>query len=125
MSKMRILHFLLSLTGITIATGRNSVIGIVKDNTTWFLSNLSVRPAKTAFLEYHVQYPYDDSRPRPIITFHYNGQDSPNLETLCERDLYGQLRNEDLAVPLNETYREKFFCYHDSKSWYCRGKTKI
>ena len=30
--------------------GRNSVSGIITDNTTWFLSNLSVRPAMTASL---------------------------------------------------------------------------
>ena len=79
----------------------------------------------TASLEYHVQYPVDDSRPRPIITFYYNGQDSLNFIAKCERDLYGQLRNEDLAVPLNEPYRDKFFCYHDSETWHCIGKTKI
>ena len=124
---MRTLYFLLLLaTGtVEIVAGKNSVFGTIKNNTTWFLSNLSVRPALTASLEYHVQYPYVEGRARPVITFYYNGQDSPNLETLCETDLYGQLRNEDLAVPLNEVYRQIFICYHDSEYWYCKGKTRI
>ena len=124
---MRTLYFLLLLaTGtVEIVAGKNSVFGTIKNNTTWFLSNLSVRPAMRASLEYHVQYPDVEGRARPVITFYYNGQDSPNLETLCETDLYGQLRNEDLAVPLNEVYRQKFICYHDSEYWYCKGKTKI
>ena len=124
---MRTLYFLLLLvTGtVEIVAGKNSVFGTIKNNTTWFLSNLSVRPAMTASLEYHVQYPDVEGRARPVITFYYNGQDSPNLETLCETDLYGQLRNEDLAVPLNEVYRQKFICYHDSEYWYCKGKTRI
>ena len=116
---------LLTVMAVSVVTGINSVIGTIKNSTTWFLSNLSVRPAKTASLEYHVQYPYDESRNRPIITFYYNGQDSPNLRAHCIKDLYGQLRNEDLAVPLNEVYRQKFICYHDSKSWNCSGKTTI
>ena len=116
---------LLTTTTVTIVTGTNSVVGTIKGNTTWFLSNLSRVPAKMASLEYHVQYPYEEGRTRPIITFYYNGQNSPNLVTKCARDMYGQLRNEDLAVPLNEVYRDKFICYYDSESWYCSGKTKI
>ena len=124
---MRTLYFLFLLaTGtVEIVAGKNSVFGTIKNNTTWFLSNLSVRPAMTASLEYHVQYPDVEGCARPVITFYYNGQDSPNLETLCETDLYGQLRNEDLAVPLNEDYREKFICYTNSSTWHCKGKTKI
>ena len=37
--------------------GRNSVSGIITDNTTWFLSNLSVVPAKTASIVYNIRYP--------------------------------------------------------------------
>ena len=124
---MKALYFLLQLATVAITTvaGKNSVFGTIKNDTTWFFSNLSVRPAMTASLEYSVQYPYDESRDRPIITFYYNGQNSPNMGAKCERDLYGQLRNEDLAVPLNEVYRQKFICYHDSEYWYCKGKTKI
>ena len=122
---MRILYFLLLLTTTTIVAAKNSVFGTIKNDTTWFLSNLSVRPAMTASLEYHVQYPYIEGRARPIVTFYYNGQESPNFEEKCERDLYGQLRNGDLAVPLNEVYRQKFICHHDSNSWYCSGKTRI
>ena len=103
----------------------HSVVGIITDNTTWFLSNLSVCPAMTASLEYHVQYPYAEGRSRPIITFYYNGQKFPNLMSHCETDLYGQLRNEDLAVPLDKLYRDKFSCYHDSETWYCSGRTRI
>ena len=108
-----------------ITTGTNSVVGTIKDNRTWFLSNLSVRPAMTASLEYHVQYPYIEGRSRPIINFYYNGQNSPNLKTLCESAFYGQLQNGDLAVPLNEFYREKFICYREAGIWYCSGKTRI
>ena len=120
---MKTLYFLLLLaTGtVTIAAGENSVFGTIDHDTTWFLSNMSVRPAMTASLEYHVQYPYVEGRARPIITY-YNGQDSPNLEAKCKRDLHGQLRNEDLAVSLNQFYREKFICYKDSSIWHCRGK---
>ena len=124
---MRTSYFvlLLATVTVTIVAGRNSVFGTIQNDTTWFLSKMSVRPAMTASLEYHVQYPYVEGRARPIITFYYNGQNSPNLKTLCETDLYGQLRNEDLAVPLNEVYRQKFICYHDSETWYCSGKTRI
>ena len=124
---MKTLHFLLLLATVTltIVAGENSVIGTINDNTTWFLSNLSVHPAMTASLEYHVQYPDVEGRSRPMITFYYNGQDSPNLEAKCRRDLTGQLRNEDLVVPLNQEYREKFICYKDANIWYCSGKTKI
>ena len=38
---------------------------------------------------------------------------------------YGQLQNGDLAVPLNEVYREKFICYREAGIWYCKGKTRI
>ena len=119
------LYFLLLLTTTTIVAGKNSVVGTIQNDTTWFLSNLSVRPAITASLEYQVRYPYNESRDRPIITFYYNGQDSPNFRAKCEKDLYGQLRNEDLAVPLNEVYRQKFICYHNNETWHCSGKTKI
>ena len=116
---------LLTLLAVTLVSGTNSVIGTIKDNTTWFLSNLSACPAKTASLEYHVQYPYVPSTPTPSITFYYNGQDSPNFETHCTTDFYGQLRNEDLAVPLHEPYRGKFFCYRANETWHCSGKTEI
>ena len=124
---MRKWYFLLlwATVTVTVAEGKNSVFGTIQNDTTWFLSNLSIYPAMTASLEYNIQYPYDASRDRPIITFYYNGQNSPNMEAKCERDLYGQLRNEDLAVPLNEVYRQKFICYHDSEYWHCSGKTKI
>ena len=124
---MRTLYLLLLLTTVTvtIVAGKNSVFGTIKNDTTWFHSNLSVRPAMTASLEYHVQYPDVPGRARPIITFYYKGQNSPNFASHCETDLYGQLRNEDLAVPLNEVYREKFICYHDSEYWHCSGKTRI
>ena len=114
-----------TITTVTIVTATNSVVGTIKDNTTWFLSNLSRVPAKTASLEYHVQYPYEPSKPTPSIIFYYNGQDSPNFETHCTTDFFGQLRNEDLAVPLHEPYRGKFFYYHDNKNWHCSGKTTI
>ena len=35
------------------------------------------------------------------------------------------MRNEDLAVPLHEPYRRKFFCYRANETWHCSGKTKI
>ena len=120
-----LLLFLVAMVSSRDGVLCHSVVGIITDNTTWFLSNLSVRPAMTASLEYHVQYPYVDGRSRPIITFYYNGQNSPNLHSHCETDMYGQLRNEDLAVPLDKVYREKFFCYHDYETWYCSGKTRI
>ena len=103
----------------------HSVFGDVTDNVTWFHSNLSVRPAMTASLEYSVQYPDVEGRARPIITFYYNGQNSPNFDSQCETDLYGQLRNEDLAVPLKTEYRDKFSCYKEDGFTKCQGKTKI
>ena len=90
------------LTFVCKSVSSHSVIGVITDNITWFHTDLSVVLAMTATLEYHIQYPYVPNRARPIITFYYNGQDSPNLLTHCETDMYGQLFNDDLAVPLNE-----------------------
>ena len=105
--------------------GRNSMSGIIS-NTTWFLSNLSVRPAMSASLEYHVRYSYDESSDRPIITFYYNGQNSPNLQDKCNSEMHGQLYNKDLAVPLYHRYREKFWCnYKDGGIMDCYGRIKI
>ena len=124
MERFLVLFLFVVLPPSSVVLG-HSEVGIITDNTTWFLSTMSVRPAMTASLEYHVQYPYVEGRARPIITFYYNGQNSPNLISHCETDLYGQLRNEDLAVPLNKVYREKFVCYHDYETWYCSGRTRI
>ena len=125
MEKSLAVSLIIAFCSTSVAS--RSVIGTIQENTTWFLSNLSVRPAMTASLEYHVQYPVVEGRSRPIITFYYNGQNSPNLLTHCETDMYGQLRNEDLAVPLNEDYRHKFNCKQDkNKTYYhCWGKTEI
>ena len=105
--------------------GRNSVSGIITDNTIWFLSNLSVRPAMTASLEYHVQFQDAPYGHRPIITFYYNGQDSPNLRHKCNSEMHGQLFNKDLAVQLNGKHREKFWCNHKGGMKVCHGRTKI
>ena len=105
--------------------GRNSVSGIITNNTTWFLSNLSVRPAITASLEYSIQYLDVEGRARPIITFYYNGQDSPNLQQRCNAEMHGQLFNKDLAVPLNWRHREKFWCNRKGGMKVCHGRTKI
>ena len=120
-----VLWISLTLAFHAVVSCAHSVFGDVKDNITWFHSNLSVRPAMTASLEYHVQYPYVEGRSRPIITFYYNGQNSPNFDSQCETDLYGQLRNEDLAVPLKTEYRDKFSCYKEDGFMKCQGKTKI
>ena len=119
------ISILLVVTLTTTRVSSKSVFGTIKENITWFHTNLSVVPAMTATLKYHIEYPFVLNRPRPIITFYYNGQDSPNFDSQCETDLYGQLRNEDLAVPLNKLYREKFFCYKENNHWICSGKTKI
>ena len=118
--------------------GRNSVSGIITDNTTWFLSNLSVRPAMTASIQYHIQYQYQDYQYHryyegryevfenpPIITLYYKGQDSPNLRHKCNSEMHGQLFNKDLAVPLNGKHREKFWCNHKGGMKVCHGRTKI
>ena len=123
---MRTLYFLLLLTTITvtIVARENSVFGTIDHDTTWFLSNLSVCPAMMASLEYDVQYP-DVEQNHPIITFYYNGQNSPNFDSQCQTDLNGQLRNKDLAVPLKTEYRDKFSCYKEDGFMKCQGKTKI
>ena len=102
-----------------------TVTGGIEEDTTWFLSNLSVRPAMSASIEYHVQYPDVKGRARPIITFYYNGQDSPNLHAECNSEMHGQLSNKDLAIPLCVRYTEKFWC--NRKGWMkvCHGRTKI
>ena len=104
--------------------------GIITDNTTWFLSDLSVRSAMTASIEYHIRYQcprceYEILENPPIITFYYNGQDSPNLRDKCNSEVHGQLFNEDLAVPLRGRYREKFWCNDKKGMKVCRGRTKI
>ena len=123
MDKLWFLLLVLTLTTTNVSS--HSVFGTIQENITWFHTNLSVVPAMTATLEYHIQYPDVPDRARPIITFYYNGQDSPNLSSHCETDLFGQLRNEDLAVPLSKVYRTKFICYKGNQTWYCYGKTTI
>ena len=113
--------------------GRNSVSGIITDNTKWFHGNLSVRPAMTASIEYHVllQWPrstlwYEILENSPIITFYYNGQNCPNLRHKCNSDMHGQLFNKDLAVPLIGRHREKFWCnYENGGIRDCHGRTEI
>ena len=118
--------------------GKNTVTGAIEEDTTWFLSNLSVRPARTASIEYHIQYQYQDYQYHryyegryevfenpPIITFYYNGQDSPNLRHKCNSEMHGQLFNKDLAVPLSGKHREKFWCNHKGGMKVCHGRTKI
>ena len=58
---------LLTTVAVTTVAGKNSVLGTIDHDTTWFLSNLSVCPAMMASLEYHVQYPYVE-RNHPFIT---------------------------------------------------------
>ena len=48
---------LLATVAVTTVAGKNSVFGTIKNDTTWFLSNLSVRPAMTASLEYQRSVP--------------------------------------------------------------------
>ena len=119
-----------------IVQGRNSVKGTIEEDTTLFLSNLSVRPAMTASLEYSVQFMYDKRWHYPIITFYYHGQDSPNLQPKCNVDMQGQLCNKNLVVPLHRSnYRKTFTCsssacrgwwfVKDCEYWNCHGRTKI
>ena len=58
---------LLTTVAVTTVVGKNSVLGTIDHDTTWFLSNLSVCPAMMASLEYHVQYLYVE-RNHPFIT---------------------------------------------------------
>ena len=116
---------LLLFAVVGIIKARNSVNGTIEEDTAWFLSDLSVRPAMTATLEYHIQYPYVE-RSHPIITFYYNGQDSPNLRHKCNKVMHGQLFNQNLAIPLRGKYREKFWCNDRyGNIWDCYGRTKI
>ena len=91
--------------------GKNTVTGGIEEDTSWFHSNLSVRPAMSASIEYHIQYQCSDClwnerhQNLPIITFYYKGQDSPNLRHKCNSEMHGQLFNKDLAVPLQKTQR--------------------
>ena len=105
--------------------GRNSVREIIMDNTTWFRSNLSVHPAMSASIEYNIKYPDVPGHHQPIITFYYNGQNSPNLHEKCNKDMHGQLYNENLAIPLCGRYTEKFWCNHKGGMKVCQGRTKI
>ena len=95
---------LVLFAAIGTVEGRNSVCGTINDNTTWFHSNLSVRPAMTASLKYFFQYPYVEGRSRPILTFYYHGQNSPNLREKCNKEMYGQLYNKDLSIGLIDRF---------------------
>ena len=120
--------------------GRNSVSGTIDEDTSWFLSNLSVRPTMMASIEYHIQYQYQyyqyhryyEGRYEifenpPILTFYYKGQDSPNLGRKCYSEMHGQLFNQDLAIPLYVRYTEKFWCNDKlyGKIWDCYGRIEI
>ena len=95
--------------------GKHTITGFIDKDATWFLSNLSVRPAMSASIEYNIQYQcwdclWNERHQNPqIITFYYHRQDSPNLRGKCSSEMHGQLFNKDLAVPLQKN-TEKFWC---------------
>ena len=102
-----------------------TVTGGIEEDTTWFLSNLSVRSAVSASIEYNIQYPDVPDHHRPIITFYYKGQNSPNLHDKCNSEMHGQLFNKELVIPLCGRYTETFWC--NRKGWMkaCHGRIKI
>ena len=129
--------YLVLLLFVVVGTtkARNYVKGEIKeDDTTWFLSNLSVVPAMTASLEYNIQFPTGGQR--PIFTFYYKGQNSSNLYDKCNNEMHGQLCNKNLADAniYSDCYRVGctgtrgcFFgiCPATCTHWNCYGRTKI
>ena len=97
-------YFVLLLFAVVgaIVERRNSVKGTIEEDTTWFLSDLSVRPAMRASIEYNIRYP--KGGPPPVLTFYYMGQDSPNLQQRCNAKMHGQLFNQKLAIPLEDNF---------------------
>ena len=74
-----------------------TVTGGIEEDTTWFISNLSVRSAMSASIEYNIQYLDVPDHQRPIITFYYKGQNSPNLHDKCNSEMHGQLFNKGIS----------------------------
>ena len=121
-----VLHLLWSVVGNIKTSRSNMVWGTIQENVTWFFSDLSQVPAMSASIWYRVQYPIVEDAPTPTITFYYNGQNSPNLLEECHTEMYGQLHNNDLAVPLIEKYRENFWCWLvNNETWNCHGNIRI
>ena len=129
-------YFVLVLFAVVgaVVKGRNSVNGTIEEDTTWFLRDLSVRPAMTATLEYSIRYPKGE--PQPVVSFYYKGQNSSNLQRGCNKEMQGQLCNKNLVVPLGRIkYRDAFTCSGSAcrdwlllklcDYWDCHGKTKI
>ena len=129
---------LVLFAAVGTAQARNSVSGTIEKGIKWFLSNLSVRPAMTASIEYHVRY--TNVQDQPILTFYYEGQNSPNLHDKCNTEMHGQLFNKDLAVPLyrNSTKNQRCYQYGCTEQChpayncittcthrYCEGRIKI
>ena len=147
--KMKGSLFVLFFTVFATAEGKNTVSGTVEEDAKWLHSHLSVLPAITASISYHVQYPTSWAS-MPILKFYDNGQNSSNLRDKCISGLIGQLLNKDLAIPLVESYgtdlktrvllstnyRDKFKCEQidcstcwfvkcNCKTWSCYGRTQI
>ena len=141
--KMKAYLALILFATVGIIHGRR-IEGKIEAWTNWLIGNLSVRPAMTASIEYHIRYPTDG--PRPVLTFYYDGQDSPNLQQRCNAEMHRQLYNKDLAVPLNGYYYYRqsqrwnrydcreicksflfvdFDCYTTCRYWNCEGSIKI
>ena len=106
---------------------RNSVNGTIEEETNWFLSNLSVRPAMTAYIVYHIRYQtYNILHRPPIITFYYEGQNSPNIQHRCNAEMHGQLFNQNLAVRSEEgCFKSRHIYLAICINWTCEGRIKI
>ena len=132
MKRYFLLHLLVAVGSIEAL---NQVHGTIDEDTQWFFSKLSVRPAMTVSIEYTIEYPYDTTWHVPVITFYYDGEDSVNLHRKCNADMQGQLCNNKLAVPLDTRYySEDFECsasgctrreWSRCEYWSCHGRTKI
>ena len=123
---------ILLFAAFEIIEGGNSVTGTILGDTSWFHSNLSVRPAMTASIEYNIQFPVPGTS-IPILKFYDNGQNSSDLHKKCIGKRFGQLLNENLIIPLKACYStgcsithcEVFGCTTKCTTWSCHGNTKI
>ena len=78
----------------------NTFSDIIMENKTFYYQHLSTYPSKVVTVEYTVQYPKTFAHCGHLILDIYTKQKNLNRKTQCSNQKHGQLKNQNLRVPL-------------------------